>query len=87
MQVEIRYQHRDGVCTLHFEHLSERGAKAGSCTLDQTMKRMGSNPYANCFSDEMSCVFERFVIFAIRKNYLANYVQGMWVGIINANPT
>ena len=60
---------------LHFEHLSKKGAKAGSCTLDRTMKRMGSNLYANCFSGIVSCVFERFVFFAFRQNYLANYVQ------------
>ena len=75
VRVESREQQRDGVCTLHFEHLSKKGAKAGSCTLDHTMKRMGSNPYANCFSDVLSCVFEPFVIFTFCEKYLANYVQ------------
>ena len=72
---ESRQQQRDNVCTLHFQQLSKRDAKAGSRTPDRTLRRMGSNPYANCFSDEMSCVFKRFLIFTIRKNYLANYVQ------------
>ena len=75
VQVEGRQQQQDGVCTLHFEHLSKKGAKAGYCALDRTMKWMGSNLYANCFSDNRSCVFERFVIFAFRKDYLANHVQ------------
>ena len=39
------------------------------------MTRIGCSPYVNWFSDFESCVFEWFVIFAIRKNYLANYVQ------------
>ena len=73
--VESRQQQRDSVCTLHFEHLSKRGAKAGYCTLDRTLTWMGCNPYTNCFSDALSCVFEQFVTFAIRKNYLAHYVQ------------
>ena len=71
---ESRQQHRDDVCTLHFEHIFKRDAKAGSCTPDRTLTQMGCNPYANCFSDEQSCVFEPFVIFVVRKNYLANYV-------------
>jgi len=61
--------------TLHFEHLSKRGAKAGSCTRDRTLTWMGCNPYANYFSDEWSCVFERFVTFTTRENYLAKYIQ------------
>jgi len=73
--VESRQQQRDNVCTLHFEHLSKWCARAGSCTLDRTMKQMGSNPYANCFSSVESCVFDPFVTFAIHENYLANYVQ------------
>jgi len=58
-----------------FEHPSKKGAKAGSCTLVSTMKRMVCNPYTNWLSEVESCVFERFVIFAIRKNDLAFYVQ------------
>ena len=41
---ESRQQQRDNVYTLHFEHPSKRDDKAGSCTLDCTMKRMDSNP-------------------------------------------
>ena len=54
---------------------SERGANAGSWTSVHTMKQMSYYPYANCLVGIESCVFERFVIFAIRKNWLANYVQ------------
>ena len=65
------------VYTLHFEHISKRDAKAGSCTLVRIMKWMGCSCslYANCSSGNGFCVFEPFVIFAIRKNYLANYVE------------
>ena len=59
----------------YIEHLSKSGAKAGSCTPDRTLTRMGCNTYANWFSDEWSCVFKLFVIFAIRESYLANYVR------------
>jgi len=36
------------VYTLHFEHPSKEGTKAGSCTPVRTMKWIGCNPYANC---------------------------------------
>ena len=72
---ESRQQQHDNICTLHFEHLSKRSAKAGSYTLDHTMKQMGSNLYANCFSGIGSCMFEPFAIFAIHKKHLSNYVQ------------
>ena len=55
-------------CTLHFEHPSKKGAKAGSCTLVCTMKQIGCHPYANCLVGVQFCVFEGVVIFAIRKN-------------------
>ena len=54
---------------------SKRDANAGDWTLVRTLTRMGCNPYANYFSDNESCVFELFVIFTFRENYLANYVQ------------
>ena len=54
----------------------KRDANAGDRTLVRTLTRMGCNPYANHFSEVVSCcVFERFVIFPFRKNYLAFYVQ------------
>ena len=45
------------VCTLHFEHPSKKGVKAGSCTSVRTMTRMGCNLYTNWLSDIQSCVF------------------------------
>ena len=58
----------------NIEHHYERGANAGSWTSVRAMKRIGSNPYANYFSANEACVFELFLMFAIRKNYLADYV-------------
>jgi len=60
---------------LGFEHPSKSDAKDGPCTSFRTLKWMGSSPSANCLSGIVSCVFERFGIFAIRENYLVNYVQ------------
>jgi len=56
-------------------HPSNKGANAGSRTGVRMMKRMGCNPYATCLVGVVSFVFERVVIFAFRKNYLALYVQ------------
>ena len=67
--VGSRQQQHDSVCTLHFEYLSKRDTKAGSCTLVRMLTRMSCNPYATWFPDVKSCVFESFVIFAIFKNY------------------
>jgi len=44
---ESRQQQRDNVYTLHFDHLSKRGTKAGSHTLDRTLTWMSCSPYAN----------------------------------------
>ena len=75
--IESTWQQRDSDRRDHasIEHLSKRYANAGDWTSVRTLTRMGCSPYANYFSVEESCVFERFVIFAFRENYLANYVQ------------
>ena len=73
--IQSRWQHRDRRDHASIEDLSKRDANAGDRTSVRTLTRMGCNPYANYFSDDGSCVFERFVIFALRENWLANYVQ------------
>ena len=56
-------------------HPSKKGAKAVSCTSVRIMKLMGCNPYNSWLSEVDSCVFDPFVIFAIREKYLATYIQ------------
>ena len=72
--VQSRWQQRDRRDLASMEHLSKRDANAGDRTSVRTLTRMGCNPYANYFSYDKSCVFERF-FFVFRENYLANYVQ------------
>ena len=73
--IESRWQQRDGRVHASIEHHSKRDANAGDRMSVRTLTRMGCNPYANYCSDVESCVFEWLLIFAFRKNYLANYVQ------------
>jgi len=56
-------------------HPPKKGANDGPRTGVRMMKRIGCNPYATCLVGVVSCVFERFVIFAFRENYLAFYIQ------------
>jgi len=73
--IESRWQQRDGRVHASIEHHSKRDANTGDRMSVRTLTRMGCNPYANYFSDDEFCVFERFVIFAFYENYLATYVQ------------
>ena len=73
--IESTWQQGDRRDHASIGHLLKRDANAGDQTSVRTLIRMGCNPYANYFCYDESCVFERFVIFAFRENYLANYVQ------------
>jgi len=68
---ESSWQQRDRRLDASIAHHSKSDANAGPWTLVHTLTRMGCIPYTNI----KSCMFERFVIFAICKNYLANYEQ------------
>ena len=72
--IESTWQQRDIHDHANIVRLSKRDANAGGWTSVRTLTRMGCNPYAIYFSDDESCEFESVVIFAFRKNYLANYV-------------
>ena len=72
---EGSWQQRDERRHASIEHLSKRDANAGGWTLDRMLTWMGCSPYANQLSEVVSCVFEPFVTFAFRENYLAHYVQ------------
>jgi len=73
--IESTWQQRDRRDHASIEHLTKRDANAGGWISVRTLTRMGCNPYANNFSWEESCVFERLVIFVFREHYLATYVQ------------
>ena len=75
VNIQSSWQQRDRHHHTIIAHHSKIDANAGGWTSVCTLTRMGCNPYANYFSEVEPCVFERFVIFAICENYLANYVQ------------
>ena len=74
-ELKSSWQQRDRRLDVSIALHSKSDANAGTRTSLRTLTRMGCSMYANQFSDIQSCVLDRVVIFAIRKNYLANYVQ------------